>query len=93
MRLWPERIVPKCATDRSLAIAHDLEDVFWEQCTDSNWSARLIPARPVDELIRERTSPAVKDALRSLLSAPTAAIGGSTRARRGTAGQGNGGGR
>ena len=93
MRLWPERIVPKCATDRSLAIAHDLEDVFWEQGTDSNWSARLIPARPVDELIRERTSPAVKDALRSLLSAPTAAIGGSTRPRRGTAGQGNGGGR
>ena len=22
MRLWPDRVVPKCATDRSLAIAH-----------------------------------------------------------------------
>ncbi len=29
MHLWPERVVPKCATDRSLAIAHGLEDVFW----------------------------------------------------------------
>jgi hypothetical protein len=26
MRLWPERVVPKCAKDRSLAIAHGLED-------------------------------------------------------------------
>ena len=31
MRLWPERVVPKCASDRSLAIAHGLEDAFWEQ--------------------------------------------------------------
>ncbi len=29
MRLWPERVVPKCTSDRSLAIAHGLEDVFW----------------------------------------------------------------
>lgn len=26
MHLWPERVVPKCAKDRSLAIAHGLED-------------------------------------------------------------------
>lgn len=30
MHLWPERVVPKCADDRSLAIAHDLEEFFWE---------------------------------------------------------------
>ena len=30
MHLWPERVVPKCATDRSLAIAHGLEDVLWK---------------------------------------------------------------
>ena len=29
MSIWPERVVPKCVTDRSLAIAHDLEDLFW----------------------------------------------------------------
>src|SRR5262249_30314952 len=28
MHLWPERVVIKCATDRSLAIAHGLEDTF-----------------------------------------------------------------
>ena len=31
MQLWPERVVSKCATDRSLAIAHGLEAVFWEE--------------------------------------------------------------
>ena len=31
MHLWPERVVPKCAEDRSLAIAHGLEDVFWDR--------------------------------------------------------------
>jgi hypothetical protein len=93
MHLWPERVVPNCATDRSLAIAHDLEDVFWEQITDGKWSARSTPTRPVDELIQERTSPAIKDALRGLLSAPTAASGGGTRRRRSAADQGNSGGR
>lgn len=29
MSIWPTRVVPKCMTDRSLAIAHDLEDLFW----------------------------------------------------------------
>ena len=43
MRLWPERIVPKCATDRSLAIAHDLEDVFWFEDGDGKWQARPTP--------------------------------------------------
>jgi hypothetical protein len=70
MYLWPERVVPKCATDRSLAIAHDLEDVFWEQDADGKWSEREDPTRPIDELVAERSSPAVKDALESLLHAP-----------------------
>ena len=34
MHLWPERVVLKCAQDRSLAIAHDLEDVFWYEDSD-----------------------------------------------------------
>ena len=73
MHLWPERVVPKCAEDRSLAIAHGLEDVFWEEGADGKWTAREEPTRPVDELVAERTSPAVKAALESLLSAPAAA--------------------
>jgi hypothetical protein len=72
MRFWPERVVPKCAKNRSLAIAHGLEDVFWIEGTNGKWTARKTPARSVDDLVRERTSPAVKSALKSLLEAPVA---------------------
>ena len=82
MHLWPERVVPKCATDRSLAIAHDLEDVFWLEGADGKWKARAVPVRPIDDLVRERTSPAVKAALKSLLDAPSAG-GMSARTRPG----------
>lgn len=73
MHLWPERVVPKCATDRSLAIAHDLEAVFWTEDDDGKWTARLAPTRPIEDLVRERTSVAVKAALEGLseASAPT----------------------
>lgn len=70
MHLWPERVVPKCAEDRSMAIAHGLEDLFWTEGTDGIWSARKTHTRSVTELVRERTSPAVKAALKSLLEAP-----------------------
>jgi len=72
MHLWPERVVPKCAKDRSLAIAHGLEDLFWVEGTDGKWTARKTPTKSVDELVKERTSPAVKSALKSLLEAPVA---------------------
>jgi len=71
MRLWPERVVPKCATDRSLAIAHGLEEEFWVEGSDGRWTSRTIPLKSVAELVRERNSPAVKAALKSLLDAPT----------------------
>ena len=29
--IWPERVLEKCHQDRSLAIAHDVEDVFWHE--------------------------------------------------------------
>ena len=63
MHLWPERVVPKCAEDRSLAIAHALEDVFWFEDEDGKWQPRDEPTEDVGDLIRERTSSAVKDAL------------------------------
>lgn len=71
MHLWPERVVPKCAEDRSLAIAHGLEEVFWVEGSDGKWQPRKVDKATVDKLIVERTSPAVKDALESLLSAPS----------------------
>ncbi len=79
MHLWPERVVPKCARDRSLAIAHGLEEIFWVEGEDGKWTARKAPTRPAAELIEERTSPAVKEALANLLAAPPPA--GTARAR------------
>lgn len=81
MRLWPERVVPKCAKDRSLAIAHDLEDIFWFEDAAGKWQARPNPTRPIDGLVDERTSPAVKAALQSLLDAPDP-VAASGRGRR-----------
>jgi hypothetical protein len=92
MRLWPERVVPKCAADRSLAIAHGLEDVFWAQGSDGRWAARTTPARPLDDVIAERASDAVKAALRNLLDAP-AIVGARAGRRRAAAGGSNRGGR
>jgi hypothetical protein len=82
MHLWPERVVLKCAKDRSVAIAHGLEDVFWVEGTGGKWTARKTPALSVDELVRQRTSPAVNAALKNLLEAPVAQ-GGSGRGRGG----------
>ena len=82
MRLWPERVVPKCAEARSLAIAHGLEDVLWAEGADGKWSRRSRPSIPTDTLVAERTSPAVKAALADLQAAPApAAARGRGRAR------------
>jgi hypothetical protein len=79
MHLWPERVVPKCQQDRSLAIAHGLEEIFWAGDSDGKWKPRPTPTRPLNDLIKERTSSAVKAALDSLLSAPHP--GGTSRSR------------
>lgn len=76
MHLWPERVVPQCAKDRSLAIAHGLEEVFWVENNEGKWVARQTPTRSIEEIVRERTSPAVRAALDSLLQAPVAQNGG-----------------
>jgi hypothetical protein len=78
------RVVPKCAKDRSLAIAHGLEDVFWVEGNDGKWTARKTPTHSIDELVRERTSPAVKSALKSLLEAPSA-VGAAKKTKKGKA--------
>ena len=61
MHLWPERVIPKCAEDRSLAIAHDLEDVFWVQDDDNpdNGTPASTPTTPIDQLIADRTNPTI----------------------------------
>jgi hypothetical protein len=82
MHLWPERVVPKCASDRSLAIAHGLDDVFWIEGADGKWKPRAKPTRPLDDIVRERTSAAVKAALKRLLEAPGASGNGGRSPRR-----------
>ncbi|MDR3485708.1 MAG: BREX-1 system adenine-specific DNA-methyltransferase PglX [Bradyrhizobium sp.] len=68
MHLWPERVVPKCATDRSLAIAHGLEEEFWEEQPDGKWTAKRRSVTDVTALIDARSSNVVKAALDRILS-------------------------
>ncbi|RME21152.1 MAG: hypothetical protein D6798_18795, partial [Deltaproteobacteria bacterium] len=82
MHLWPERVVPKCREDRSLAIAHGLEDDFWYEDDQGKWRPRQVDDATVQVLIDERSSSAVKAALDDLLSAP-APVAGRKPARRG----------
>ncbi|MCY2990766.1 MAG: hypothetical protein NTY19_23245, partial [Planctomycetota bacterium] len=48
MHLWPERVVPKCADDRSLAIAHDLEDMLWVK-DNGRWRKLTEPKQEIAE--------------------------------------------
>jgi hypothetical protein len=86
MHLWPERVVPKCADDRSLAIAHDLEEVFWHENADGKWHKRRVPAEDLQRLIADRTSEAVRTARDALvaLAGPPAGKRGSGRKRKTT---------
>ncbi len=70
MHLWPERVIPKCQLDRSLAIAHGLDDLFWSVGDDGKAKPRPVLERTVEELVRERTSAAVKAALHEFIQAP-----------------------
>jgi hypothetical protein len=82
MRLWPERVVPKCLDDRSLAIAHGLEEAFWQEDEGGKWTKRAVSDDEVARLVAERSKPAVKAALKSLLDAGGQAPAGGPRGRR-----------
>jgi hypothetical protein len=81
MHLWPERVVLKCIEDRSLAIAHGLEDKIWHEDESGVWCKRRIDDATIQRLVNERTSTSVKAALRSLLSAATPASSKGRKAR------------
>jgi hypothetical protein len=66
MHLWPARVIPKCTTDRSLAIAHGIEDEFWAPDANGKWRPREVASERVQELIAERESPAITAALAAL---------------------------
>lgn len=80
MHLWPERVVPKCIDDRSLAIAHGLEEVFWHEDDEGTWRKREVADTTFQKLVRDRTSTTVKAALKDLLAAAAPSAGGGRRA-------------
>ncbi|MCF8143719.1 MAG: hypothetical protein K9N21_07355 [Deltaproteobacteria bacterium] len=82
MHLWPERVVPECTADRSLAIAHGLDDALWEEDEKGKWHAKEISKETLNVLIQERTSATVKAALEELLNASVANGSGRRRTKR-----------
>ncbi len=82
MHLWPERVVSKCATDHSLALAHGLEDIFWTQDSKGKSHRQEVELAVIDQIIKERTSLSVKAALRDLVSAPTLSSGPGAKSNR-----------
>jgi len=91
MHLWPERVVPRCAIDRSLAIAHGLEETFWTEDIAGKWKPKHVSTVEVERLIAERSSPTVKAGLDGLLAAPVPGGGGSGRRGRPRVRKANGG--
>jgi len=81
MRLWPERVIPKCHKDRSLAIAHGLESALWEIDADGKWQPREVSGQELDALIEARSSLTVRDARDRLLAATVVGGGGRRRQR------------
>jgi hypothetical protein len=64
--IWPERVLKKCHSDRSLAIAHDVENDFWEEVevpvirrgkntgkTKWEWQPRKLSETQLQDLIRQ----------------------------------------
>lgn len=66
MTIWPERVVLKCTKDRSLAIAHDVEDLFWVEDV-KGWRTLESP-RQESKTQTERQRSAAKDRARQLLA-------------------------
>lgn len=65
MNYWPERVLRKCHQDRSLAIAHDVEDTFWHEVevpvmrgkkatgeTKLDWQPKTLTDDELDALIQ-----------------------------------------
>jgi hypothetical protein len=70
LHLWPARVIAKCRTDRSLAIAHGLDEHFWQLDGDGKASPRPVTEQTVQVLIAAHTSAAVTAALAALDDAP-----------------------
>lgn len=87
LHLWPERVLPLCHRDRSLAIAHDLEEDFWEQDKDENWKPRKLDAAALQALSARFRSATVGSALQSFGAARLDASGDSSPKIKATRGR------
>ena len=72
--LHPEQVAKACQSTLELADAHEVRRFFFID-SGSGLRKRLTPTEELSREVAERTSPAVKDALKSLLEAPTAVSG------------------
>jgi hypothetical protein len=82
--LWPERVIRKCVADRSLAIAHGLEERLWQETSKGNWLQRQVSESELQGLIAEYSKPAVQNALERFLAASPPVAAARTRAPRAT---------
>lgn len=80
--LWPERVIRKCITDRSLAIAHGLEERLWQETSKGNWLQRQVSEAELHALLSKYSKPAVQNALERFLAAPPPVASARTRAPR-----------
>ena len=54
--LWPQRVIPKCATDRSLAIAHNYESDLWEEVENAKGKPTWQPKENAEEIVKNLIS-------------------------------------
>jgi hypothetical protein len=80
--LWPERVIRKCTTDRSLAIAHGLEERLWQETSKGNWLQRQVSEAELQALLAEYRKPAVQNALERFLTASPPVADDRSRAPR-----------
>ena len=50
---WPERVIPKCVSDRSLAIAHGHEESLWEEVENDKGKLVWQPKKDAKEIAAE----------------------------------------
>ena len=51
--IWPERVLLKCHQDRSLAIAHDVENIFWHEVEVPEWQPKDLSDTELDALVKQ----------------------------------------
>jgi hypothetical protein len=71
-------------SEDGVAVSGTADAVTWVEGEGGKWTARKAPTRSIDKLVRERTSPAVKSALKILLEAPGVA-GAAKKTKKGKA--------